>query len=96
MKPLRNGSRNLTPKQRSHEMGLSARQLPVSLAPYPDELLSSWIIRHAAFYAVPPLAMLQHCLPEIQSLRTADLDIPKVRLPASPVCSLLIPPRCCA
>lgn len=75
MKPLRNGSRNLTPKQRSHEMGLSARQLPVSLAPYPDELLSSWIIRHAAFYAVPPLAMLQHCLPEIQSLRTADLDI---------------------
>lgn len=65
----------MTPKQRSHEMGLSARQLPVRLAPYPDELLSSWIIRHAAFYAVPPLAMLQHCLPEIQSLRTADLDI---------------------
>lgn len=63
------------PKQRSHEMGISARQLPVRLAPYPDELLSSWIIRHAAFYAVPPLAMLQHCLPEVQSLRTCDLEI---------------------
>ncbi|CAN7615186.1 TniQ family protein [Pararhizobium sp. LjRoot255] len=56
-------------------MGISARQLPVRLAPYPDEVLSSWIIRHAAFYAVPPLAMLQHCLPEVQSLRTSDLDI---------------------
>ncbi|MQX12701.1 TniQ family protein [Sinorhizobium fredii] len=56
-------------------MGISARQLPVRLAPYPDELLSSWIIRHAAFYEVPPLAMLQHCLPEVQSLRTSDLDM---------------------
>lgn len=75
MKPSRNGNRNLTPKQRSHEMEISARQLPVRLAPYTDELLSSWIIRHAAFYAVPPLAMLQHCLPEVLSLRRADLDL---------------------
>nr|WP_234826534.1 hypothetical protein [Sinorhizobium meliloti] len=29
-----------------------------------DELLTSWINRHAAFYAVPPLSMLRHCLPE--------------------------------
>ncbi|MEX2697572.1 TniQ family protein [Rhizobium mongolense] len=56
-------------------MEISARQLPVRLAPYTDELLSSWIIRHAAFYAVPPLAMLQHCLPEVSSLRAADLDL---------------------
>lgn len=56
-------------------MEIAARQLPVRLAPYPDELLSSWIIRHAAFYAIPPLAMLQHCLPEVRSLRAADLDL---------------------
>jgi len=35
------------------------RQLPVCLPPHSDELLSSWISRHAAFYAVPPLAMLK-------------------------------------
>ena len=34
-------------------------------APFADELLSSWISRHAAFYAVPPLVMLRHCLPEV-------------------------------
>ncbi|MBE0703766.1 MAG: TniQ family protein [Afipia sp.] len=51
------------------------RQLPVRLPPYPDELLSSWISRHAAFYAVPPLVMLQHCLPEASSLRAVDLDL---------------------
>ncbi|MCO6392429.1 MULTISPECIES: TniQ family protein [Phyllobacteriaceae] len=51
------------------------RQLPVRLPPYPDELLSSWISRHAAFYAVPPLVMLQHCLPEASSLRAVDLHL---------------------
>ena len=40
------------------------RRLPVILPPHPDELLSSWISRHATFYAVPPLVMLRHCLPE--------------------------------
>ena len=40
-----------------------ARRLPVRLPPHSDELLSSWIGRHAAFYAVPPLVMLRHCLP---------------------------------
>lgn len=57
------------------EIGLSARQLPVRLAPCTDELLSSWIIRHAAFYEIPPLAMLRHCIPEVLSLRAADLDL---------------------
>ncbi len=51
------------------------RQLPVRLPPYTDELLSSWISRHAAFYAVPPLVMLRHCLPEASSLRSADLHL---------------------
>ena len=53
----------------------SPRQLPVRLPPYPDELLSSWINRHADFYAVPPLVMLRHCLPEARSLRAADLHL---------------------
>jgi hypothetical protein len=45
------------------------------LAAASDELLSSWINRHAAFYAVPPLVMLRHCLPEARSLRAADLHL---------------------
>ena len=57
------------------DMGEASRRLPVTLAPCTDELLSSWIGRHAEFYAVPPLAMLRHCLPEASSLRTADLDL---------------------
>ena len=52
-----------------------SRQLPVRLPPFTDELLSSWLCRHASFYAVPPLVMLQHCLPEVTSLRAADLDL---------------------
>lgn len=51
------------------------RQLPVVLPPHADELLSSWISRHAAFYAVPPLVMLQHCIPEVPSMRAADLHL---------------------
>ena len=51
------------------------KQLPVRLLHVADELLSSWIGRHAAFYAVPPLAMLRHCLPEAPSLRAADLHL---------------------
>lgn len=51
------------------------RQLPVRLPPYTDELLSSWITRHATLYSVPPLVMLRHCLPEVRSLRAADLHV---------------------
>lgn len=50
-------------------------RLPVVLPHHFDELLSSWISRHAAFYAVPPLVMLQHCLPEALSLRAANLQL---------------------
>ena len=53
----------------------SLQQLPVRLRPCSDELLSSWIGRHAAFYAVPPLIMLRHGLPEAPSLRAADLNL---------------------
>lgn len=51
------------------------RPLPVVLSRHSDELLSSWISRHAAFYAVPPLVMLRHCLPEASSLRAADMQL---------------------
>lgn len=51
------------------------RQLPVRLPPHSDELLSSWIGRHAAFYAVPPLVLLRHCIGEVSSLRAADLHL---------------------
>ncbi|WP_245295384.1 hypothetical protein [Manganibacter manganicus] len=37
--------------------------------------MSSWISRHAAFYVVPPLVMLRHCLPEASSLRAVDLQL---------------------
>ena len=51
------------------------RPLPVVLSHHSDELLSSWISRHAAFYAVPPLVMLKHCLPEATALRANDLHL---------------------
>ncbi len=48
------------------------KQLPVVLPPVPDELLSSWVTRHAAYYDVSPRAMLRHAIPEARSLRSAD------------------------
>ncbi|MFQ6185260.1 TniQ family protein [Sinorhizobium meliloti] len=63
------------PRQPSHDTGTSSRQLPVTLVPHTDELLSSSISRHAEFYAVPPLAMLRHCLPEASSLHAADRSL---------------------
>ena len=50
-------------------------QLPVVLPPAVDELLSSWIIRHALFYDVPPLVMLRHCMVDMSSLRALDLRL---------------------
>lgn len=50
-------------------------RLPVILPPAPDELLSSWVSRHAAFYGVTPQTMLHHCLPEATSLREIDIHL---------------------
>ncbi len=61
-------------KPPSHDLQ-APQQLPVTLAPCTDELLSSWVARHDDFYGVPPLAMLRHCLPEMPSLRAADLNL---------------------
>src|SRR5260370_29931938 len=52
--------------------GGATKPLPVVLAPVTDELLSSWIARHAAFYGVAPLTMLRHGIPDASSLRTID------------------------
>ncbi|TIP72023.1 MAG: hypothetical protein E5X53_26910 [Mesorhizobium sp.] len=51
------------------------RPLSVILKPVPDELLSSWITRHADFYGVPPLTMLRHAIPEATSLRQTDTNL---------------------
>ncbi|WP_436175366.1 TniQ family protein [Mesorhizobium sp. LjNodule214] len=51
------------------------RPLSVILKPVPDELLSSWITRHADFYGVPPLTMLRHAIPEATSLWQADTHL---------------------
>lgn len=53
----------------------ATKSLPVVLKPVEDELLSSWIARHAEYYSVSPLAMLRHCLPDAISLRAADLRL---------------------
>ncbi len=47
-------------------------RVPVVLPPVAGELFSYWMARHAAFYGVPPLTMLRHCLPEAVSLLIAD------------------------
>ncbi|MFG5379803.1 TniQ family protein [Yoonia sp. R2-816] len=52
-------------------------RLPVVLPPVAGELFSSWIGRHAAFYGVPSLTMLRHCLPEAVSLHIADQTLSK-------------------
>src|SRR5260370_39339715 len=52
--------------------GGATKPLPVVLAPVTDELLSSWIARHAAFYGVVPLTMLRHGIPDASSLRAID------------------------
>jgi hypothetical protein len=53
----------------------AAKGLPVVLKPVEDELLSSWISRHAEYYRVSPLAMLKHGISDAVSLRAADLRL---------------------
>ena len=40
-----------------------------------DELLSSWVCRHAVFYGVPPVAMLRHCAANASAMRAIDLRL---------------------
>lgn len=48
------------------------RALPVVLTSAPDEALSSWIGRHAAFYGLSRAAMHRHCAPDAPSLQGLD------------------------
>jgi hypothetical protein len=58
------------------------RPLPVILKPAVDELLSSWLFRHAAFYGLRPLSLLRHLLPEsrIQKIEVVDTRLSKEAL----------------
>ena len=58
------------------------RPLPVILKPAVDELLSSWLSRHAAFYGLRPLPLLRHLLPEsrIQKIEVVDTRLSKEAL----------------
>jgi hypothetical protein len=51
----------------------AVRQLPVVLPAIPDELLSSWLGRHARFYGISGGRLLRHCGLEVASLRALDL-----------------------
>jgi hypothetical protein len=48
------------------------RPLPVRLAPAPDEVLSSWMMRHAAFYGLGRTGLLRHCVPDVPSPHLLD------------------------
>lgn len=50
----------------------TVKPLPVVLPSMPDEVLSSWIRRHAEFYGVSPIRMLRHCLPSGRSVPALD------------------------
>ncbi len=54
---------------------LPVRQLPVVLPPLPDELLSSWIGRHASFYGVTGGCLVRHYALDATSLRALDLKL---------------------
>ncbi len=51
------------------------RPLPVILPPLVDELLSSWINRHAAFLGVSGGRLLRHYTIEVPSVRDLDLSL---------------------
>ncbi len=51
------------------------RPLPVLLPALPDELLSSWLGRHAAFYRVSGGRLLRHCGVDAGSTRGLDLAL---------------------
>jgi TniQ len=51
------------------------RPLPVVLPPVCDELLSSWICRHAIFYGISNVRMLRHCQSDALSPRSLDLSL---------------------
>lgn len=56
--------------------GSSPKPLPVVLRPVPDELLSSWLARHAILYRIAPIHLLRHCLADRPAMpSTVDLGV---------------------
>ena len=53
----------------------AVRPLPVVLPALPDELLSSWLQRHANFYGVSGGRLLRYCGLDAVSLRSLDLTL---------------------
>ena len=51
------------------------RPLPVILPPLTDELLSSWINRHAAFIGVSGMRLLRHYRIDVPTVRDLDLEM---------------------
>ena len=51
------------------------RPLPVILPPLTDELLSSWINRHAAFIGVNGMRLLRHYRIDVPAVRDLDLEL---------------------
>ena len=51
------------------------RPLPVILPPLTDELLSSWINRHAAFIGVSGMRLLRHYHIDVPTVRDLDLEL---------------------
>lgn len=51
------------------------RPLPVILPPLTDELLSSWINRHAAFIGVSGMRLLRHYGIDVPTVRDLDLEL---------------------
>jgi TniQ len=53
----------------------AVRPFPVVLPALPDELLSSWLQRHADFYGVSGGRLLRHCGLDAMSLRSLDFTL---------------------
>lgn len=53
------------------QSGYSPKPLPVILRPFSDELLSSWLARHAFLYSIAPINLLRHCLADRPALPSA-------------------------
>jgi hypothetical protein len=51
------------------------RPVPVILPPLTDELLSSWINRHAAFIGVSGMRLLGHYRIDVPTVRDLDLEM---------------------
>jgi hypothetical protein len=53
----------------------AVRAFPVILPALSDELLSSWLRRHAGFYGVGEGRILRHCLLDVPTFRHLDLGL---------------------